>query len=222
MAQSFTLRTRRSRFRSLCLVTLFLSIWTSLTAAACYSRNGTLITSKAYQPCSKDTTRDSVCCGINHSGAGDTGVANDICETNGLCQNWEGKVGNEQPDKIWWRQGCTDPTWESPYCLKDVCNFDLVSPSYNTVKIQCTDLPGSGKMIMLQLEAVRTASGAVVRRIAATSHQAYSHSLPLLGQPPLPFPPPLYPLPQLLHQMHNHRQNLAIRSSPIMFHRPPT
>jgi hypothetical protein len=120
----------------MCLFILLLYTWISLAAAACYSRNGTLITNIAYQPCNNDKSRDSVCCGTNHSGAGETNVANDICEENGLCQNWEGKVGNEDPAKLWWRQGCTDPTWESPFCLKDVCSQGLVSKSdYPSVRV---------------------------------------------------------------------------------------
>ncbi|KAF2680488.1 hypothetical protein K458DRAFT_421426 [Lentithecium fluviatile CBS 122367] len=87
----------------------------------CYTRNGTTIKSEAYQPCNK-TTPDSQCCGTNHSGAGDTGVADDVCESSGLCQNFEGFDGTNEGQQLWWRGGCTDPTWQSPYCLKDVCN----------------------------------------------------------------------------------------------------
>ena len=120
----------------MCLFIFLLYTWISLAAAACYSRNGTLITNIAYQPCNNDKARDSVCCGTNHSGAGETNVANDICEENGLCQNWEGKVGNEEPEKLWWRQGCTDPTWESPFCLKNVCSQGLVSKfDYPSVRL---------------------------------------------------------------------------------------
>jgi hypothetical protein len=93
----------------------------------CYTRNGTQITDTAYQPCNSDRTRDSSCCGINHSGAGHTGIANDVCDPNGLCQNFEAFDGTNGGEKLWWRQGCTDPTWESAECLKDVCNFARVS-----------------------------------------------------------------------------------------------
>jgi hypothetical protein len=93
----------------------------------CYTRNGTQINDTAYRACTTDRTRDSACCGTNHQGAGDTGVANDVCESNGLCQNFEPYDGTNEGAKLWWRQGCTDPTWESEYCLKDVCNFARVS-----------------------------------------------------------------------------------------------
>jgi hypothetical protein len=56
----------------------------------CYNRDGTQITDIAYQPCDKKhTSGDSVCCGTNHQGAGQTNVADDVYETNGLCQNCE-------------------------------------------------------------------------------------------------------------------------------------
>jgi hypothetical protein len=92
----------------------------------CYSRNGTQIDDVAYQPCSSDSSRDSVCCGTNHQGAGHTNVANDVCDPNGLCQNFEAFDGTNAGVKVWWRQGCTDPTWQSEHRLKDVCNFAKV------------------------------------------------------------------------------------------------
>ncbi|KAF9692577.1 hypothetical protein EKO04_009776 [Ascochyta lentis] len=91
-----------------------------VTSRECYSRNGTLITDVAYQPCS--SSGESACCGTNHSGAGHTGVANDVCDANGLCQNHEGFDGTNEGVKLWWRQGCTDLTWSSPNCLASVCD----------------------------------------------------------------------------------------------------
>ncbi|KAH5234056.1 hypothetical protein HBI62_022660 [Parastagonospora nodorum] len=95
----------------------------SSNARNCYSRNGTQIDDVAYQPCNSDGSHDSVCCGTNHQGAGHTNVANDVCDANGLCQNFEAFDGTNGGVKVWWRQGCTDPTWQSEHCLKDVCNF---------------------------------------------------------------------------------------------------
>lgn len=91
----------------------------------CYTRNGTLINDVAYQACNNDTSRDSVCCGLNHQGAGRPQVANDVCESNGLCQNFEAYDGTNEGEKLWWRQGCTDPTWQSEFCLASVCNFAM-------------------------------------------------------------------------------------------------
>ncbi|KAH6639422.1 hypothetical protein C7974DRAFT_131060 [Boeremia exigua] len=92
----------------------------------CYFRNGTTSRStmgEAYQPCN-NSTQGSACCGTNHEGAGDIGVANDRCLPNGLCQNFVGydPALNNEGQQLWWRQGCTDPTWQSPYCLGNVCN----------------------------------------------------------------------------------------------------
>lgn len=97
-----------------------LSTIPAFAAGSCYSRNGTLITDIAYQPCS--SLGESACCGTNHDGAGHVNVANDVCEPNGLCQNYEAFDGTNQGVKLWWRQGCTDPTWSSPNCLASVCD----------------------------------------------------------------------------------------------------
>jgi hypothetical protein len=99
----------------------------SSQSRTCYTRNGTTITDISYQPCTSDPSRDSVCCGTNHQGAGQLNVANDVCDPTGLCQNFEAYDGTNAGVKNWWRQGCTDPTWQSESCLKNVCNFDKVS-----------------------------------------------------------------------------------------------
>ncbi|KAF3044597.1 hypothetical protein E8E12_001193 [Didymella heteroderae] len=98
---------------------IVLSTTPAFVASSCYSRNGTLITDIAYQPCS--SSGESACCGTNHDGAGHSNVANDVCESNGLCQNYEAFDGTNEGVKLWWRQGCTDPTWSSPNCLANVC-----------------------------------------------------------------------------------------------------
>ncbi|KAF2624403.1 hypothetical protein BU25DRAFT_450769 [Macroventuria anomochaeta] len=107
-------------FATSSLIVSLLTLPTFVTSSNCYSRNGTLIADIAYQPCS--SSGESACCGTNHDGAGDVGVANDVCETNGLCQNYEGFDGTNEGVKLWWRQGCTDPTWSSPNCLASVCD----------------------------------------------------------------------------------------------------
>lgn len=101
---------------------LVLSTIATFAASSCYSRNGTLITDIAYQPCS--SSGESACCGTNHDGAGHSNVANDVCEANGLCQNYEAFDGTNEGVKLWWRQGCTDPTWSSPNCLASVCDTE--------------------------------------------------------------------------------------------------
>ncbi|KAJ8114441.1 hypothetical protein OPT61_g3677 [Boeremia exigua] len=87
----------------------------------CYSRNGTTLLDAAFQPCN-DSTTHSACCMTNHSGAGHVGIANDICEDNGLCQNFMAYDGTNEGQQVWGIQGCTDQLWNSPYCLADVCD----------------------------------------------------------------------------------------------------
>jgi hypothetical protein len=96
---------------------------TSAAAAYCYSRNGTALLNAAFQPCN-NATPESACCMTNHSGAGDAGIADDKCLDNGLCQNFAAydSSKNNEGEAVWSRQGCTDPLWQSPYCLGDVCN----------------------------------------------------------------------------------------------------
>ena len=93
----------------------------------CYNRDGSPITDISYQPCLSDPDRDSFCCGTNHQGAGQTNVADDVCESNGLCQNYEAFDGTNANVKLWWRNGCTDPTWQSAECLGSICNNSTVS-----------------------------------------------------------------------------------------------
>ena len=63
---------------------------------------------------------------MNHRGVGETLVADDKCMVNGLCQNFEAFDGTNTGQQLWWRQSCTDPTWQSPYCLVDVCSVTEV------------------------------------------------------------------------------------------------
>ena len=87
----------------------------------CYSRNGTALFNPAFQPCS-NATAYSACCMTNHSGAGDVGIADDVCMPNGLCQNFASFDGKNEAEQVWARQGCTDSLWNNPYCLGEVCN----------------------------------------------------------------------------------------------------
>ena len=49
-----------------------------------------------------------MCCAIQKPNYSE----NDSCEKNGLCGN--AKIG----DNTFWRESCTDPTWQSESCLK--------------------------------------------------------------------------------------------------------
>ncbi|KAH9223775.1 hypothetical protein DL95DRAFT_517846 [Leptodontidium sp. 2 PMI_412] len=74
-------------------------------SATCYNPDGSEIKDPAYQACNQFAGSVSQCCGTNHTGV----VAPDTCQANGLCQN--------NGDSVYWRQGCTDKTWKSPFCL---------------------------------------------------------------------------------------------------------
>ncbi|KAF8851907.1 hypothetical protein BDZ45DRAFT_765285 [Acephala macrosclerotiorum] len=98
-------------------------------AATCYNPDGSAITDVAYQPCNQVLGVYSMCCGTNHTGV----VAPDICLPDGLCQN--------SGDSVYWRQGCTDKTWKSPYCLSQLCTTKAEGgdPTTNVAVGQCSD-----------------------------------------------------------------------------------
>lgn len=70
----------------------------------------------------------------------------DVCMPNGLCQ------GSDGAKTITWRESCTDPTWNSPYCLNGLCTTGVdengEDSEYNRVSFpaigssrETTDLP---------------------------------------------------------------------------------
>ncbi|TDZ71724.1 hypothetical protein CTRI78_v001851 [Colletotrichum trifolii] len=71
----------------------------------CFVPNGTNrhdltnIGNNKYEPC--ESNGHSMCCNT---------ATGDKCQSNGLCWNEGGRVS--------WRESCTDPTWQSPKCLK--------------------------------------------------------------------------------------------------------
>ena len=90
-------------------------------AGNCYLPDGILESSQDYQPCNSVLGTISMCCGTNR-----TGIAAESCLPNGLCRKFgtEGGVTTE----VLWRESCTDPTWQSPFCLRNICaTADMVS-----------------------------------------------------------------------------------------------
>ncbi|ORY17588.1 hypothetical protein BCR34DRAFT_22117 [Clohesyomyces aquaticus] len=113
--------------------------WLTSVAATCYNRDGTAIRNQAYQPCRNDT-QYTMCCGTRHQEVGETNVENDKCVPNGLCQNHDAARGvGDTPPMLWWRQGCTDPKWESPFCLKGICDNQTSWQTDNAPVRNCTD-----------------------------------------------------------------------------------
>ena len=89
--------------------------------STCYARNGTAITSDTYQPCNQVNLEFSMCCNTNTDPTAKTSFAPDICLPNGLCENWVTFPHDNSTPTLHWRESCTDPTWQSPFCLKGIC-----------------------------------------------------------------------------------------------------
>jgi hypothetical protein len=190
----------------------------------CYTRNGTQITDIAYQPCNSDVSRDSVCCGTNHQGAGHLLVANDACDPNGLCQNFEAFDGTNQGVKNWWRQGCTDPTWQSESCLKDVCNFGKVSLLCGVFGSgSITDEGASGKWTMHRCKSAQMGVGAVAKRVAAVSRRVFSNwrrRLVRVQARHLQLPPVRVRYQLRCRHRHRYRQQEVLFHPPRARHKP--
>jgi hypothetical protein len=104
----------------------------TIAAATCYTIEGTAITDQpALQPCNLVAGTQSMCCGTNST----TNII-DTCLPNGLCVNYA------HGETFYWRDSCTDPTWQSPYCLK-LCMAanDNAGPGnhYNAHMLPCPD-----------------------------------------------------------------------------------
>jgi len=80
--------------------------FSSTTIATCYNYNGSAVTISTYKPCN-GSAPVSMCCNLGQGGNG--GDACGSGSTYGLC----GVTGNTL-----WRESCSDPTWQSPVCLK--------------------------------------------------------------------------------------------------------
>lgn len=80
-------------------------------AKTCYNPDGSPLPGSIadVQPCVLTSGAHSMCCATLRSEFTDT------CLPNGLCN-----------DGAYWRDFCTDPSWNSPFCLKGVCTDDSV------------------------------------------------------------------------------------------------
>ncbi|KAJ5634793.1 hypothetical protein N7528_002635 [Penicillium herquei] len=96
--------------RLITLGTLFLAHLGISAAKTCYAPDGTSVKSHIYAPCIAIEGVESMCCRINDTNP-DTCLSSGLCYTNGT-----GIAG-------YWRDFCTDETWDSPNCLsKSICN----------------------------------------------------------------------------------------------------
>lgn len=74
------------------------------------------VTDPKYQPCISVENEFSMCCRLNDTGP-------DQCLQNGLCY-WTSR--NE-----YWRDYCTDKTWDSPNCLSNTTCDSAVSNQHS-------------------------------------------------------------------------------------------
>lgn len=106
-------------------ITLTPSVLFSLVSAStCYFPNGTAILDDTYQPCRSNTTY-SMCCALKNR----ISYTTDQCMPSGLCFNsclQDGSCNDSDGSGTYWRESCTDPTWNSPSCLKGVCTNSSV------------------------------------------------------------------------------------------------
>jgi hypothetical protein len=102
--------------RCFSLLTIF-NFHAAILAQSCYNpptsagQNGTLQPS-FYTTCNVNQAV-SMCCRTQEEG----GDPADVCLSSGLCSNTQGNT------TTYWRESCTDPTWESPYCVAIACGM---------------------------------------------------------------------------------------------------
>lgn len=98
----------------LALFVLILHLPTLDAAATCYAPDGTKVTDLKYQPCISIENEFSMCCRLNDTDPGQ-------CLQNGLCYMTSRKE--------YWRDYCTDETWNSPNCLSNsTCDSAVRDP----------------------------------------------------------------------------------------------
>jgi len=93
------------------IIVLFLSFlyFSVVASTACYFPDGRQNNVTDYQPCTNIAGQFTMCCATANRGDDI-----DICSSGGLCQGKPELSGA----RSLWRESCTDPTWQSPACLK--------------------------------------------------------------------------------------------------------
>ncbi|KAJ5976481.1 hypothetical protein N7481_010188 [Penicillium waksmanii] len=108
---------------------LALCLKTVIAKHTCYSPDGNEVTEDTYVPCIAIDGVDSMCCKMNHTNP-------DICDPNGLCYSTK---------NIYWREYCTDPTWDSPNCLPKTTCADGTGGQSNRTAMMTRCPNGSGR-----------------------------------------------------------------------------
>lgn len=112
-------------FRDVCLFIMYIIFaiiclrLLNAASASCYNIHNALISNSDYQPCNNAVGSVSMCCGTNRGSK--SAATPDTCLQNGLCQNIATDQRSGNPSTSYWREGCSDKTWNSPYCLKGIC-----------------------------------------------------------------------------------------------------
>ncbi|KAJ5961018.1 uncharacterized protein N7479_008168 [Penicillium vulpinum] len=93
-------------------------------AKTCFAPDGS-IADHTYQPCIAIVGVDSMCCSLNSTHP-------DTCQPNGLCLSNEDSTFGAN----YWRNFCTDETWDSPNCLsKTLCDKSAGGSSSWTARL---------------------------------------------------------------------------------------
>ena len=109
----------------------------SLVAATCYYPNGNAVGDLAFQPCAATSDAVSMCCATNRTSHPDE------CLSNGLCHNScvSTDLCGGSTRGTYWRESCTDSSWQSEFCLKQLCadsSKDGGKTNDNVVVSQCS------------------------------------------------------------------------------------
>ncbi|KAF2155241.1 hypothetical protein K461DRAFT_266539 [Myriangium duriaei CBS 260.36] len=121
------------------VVTIGLALLANEAAAVCYRPNGTIQVSD-YNPCYASLP-NSFCCATQKGVTEGDPTDHDNCLPNGLCQYIGGTT-----DRVYeyWREGCTNSSWPSEWCLTGVCtseNLDYTEGNYQLTP--CDNTPAS-------------------------------------------------------------------------------
>ena len=93
---------------------LLLSPLKAFAETKCYAPDGR-VADDTYMPCIAVDGVHSMCCSLNTS-------TPDTCQSNGLCLSSTDSTFQSN----YWRDFCTDKTWDSPNCLsKTICDDDV-------------------------------------------------------------------------------------------------
>lgn len=102
---------------------LALLIFFRAVASMCYYPDGSAVPDDTHQPCNQMANTTSMCC------ATDQLPYRDRCISNGLC--WNACESRDACGDFFQghfiREACTDPSWNSPFCLKNTCTDFTVS-----------------------------------------------------------------------------------------------